>query len=220
MNIDQAYEFCQFIANKDRNGIIKPSEFNTFAPVAQDDAINKRLAGLDKDQANRDELMPILVTAEKDTAADGTFLLPADYLRYSAGFIIDKGTKQALAEIDLLTSSQFGKRELSRLKGPADLYPIAKMESGKVTIAPRKVFTLHFSYVCKYKAPNWDYNVVEGVARYNPSVVAGVTGNISQDFSLAQTAHNEICFRILQYMGINLSHDTLLQYGLTKEKLS
>lgn len=220
MDINQAYEFCQFIANKDRNGIIKPSQFNSFAHVAQDDAINRRLRDLDKDQANRDELAPIMVTTEGSSTDKGVLTIPPEYLRYSAGFVIDPITRATLAEIDLLTPSQFGKREMSRLKGPVPEHPVAKMEPGQLQLAPRKEMLVTLTFVKKYQPPNWDYTILDGLARYNDTAIAGETGKVSQGFSLAQTAHNEICFRILQYMGVNLSHETLLQYGLTKEQIS
>lgn len=219
MTINQAYEFCKDIANKDRSGVIPPSRFNLFALVAQQDAVAKRLRFLDQDQANLDELLPVLATKEEKLSPAGRMAFPPDYLRFSAAFRLDPVSKAVLAPLDLLTPAQFGKRGISRLKGPLDNYPIAKLEPGFLQVAPRKDFTVQFTYIRKYADPNWDYTLEDGEAVYNDTVTAGLTGKKSQGFVLAETAHIEICFRILQYIGVSLSHDTLLQYGLTQEKL-
>jgi hypothetical protein len=76
------------------------------------------------------------------------------------------------------------------------------------------------SYVKNPVDPNWDYTIVDGQPVYNATSTPGQTGKVSQDFSVNPNtnAHLEICFMILQSVGVNLDALQITQYSLQKEQ--
>lgn len=222
MNINQAYLFCESIANKDRRGTFGPDEFNLWAESAQDAVFKRMVPEYGKIEEVNPDLTPFIsVMPDTETDDAGKIGYPEFYYKVTAVFTINEdgyiqgaGTK--------LTDAELGIRELSRLKPPTEDYPAFCFMDNHIQVSPRKKLKVRVFYVRRPKKPNFDYAIVNLKPVYNNDpdpLNAGETGTPSVDFELPGMNY-EVCFRILQYAGVNLTDQMLLQYGLTLEQLN
>ena len=75
------------------------------------------------------------------------------------------------------------------------------------------VDTVQINYIRKPSTPNWTYITVanQGTALYNP------TATDHQDFELHSSEENKLVVKILQYAGVTLKDNQLLQAAASKE---
>jgi hypothetical protein len=216
MTIDQAYRFIIFIVNKKQSGRVTPEDFNLIAPMAQMEAIMKKVGnpktyengrpiptvGYSMTQKTRDDIRPILVRSGTLASASNEVTYPADYLHY------DVLEREDGTEIDIVLTSSVGKRRKSLINPPSANFPISAFYDDKIRVYP-DLTDIRLTYIKIPDDPEWAYDVVNNAPVYN-------AGN-STDFSLPVDCHNEICMFILQHFGINLTMTEVTQYANMKE---
>lgn len=221
MNIDEAYRFVNFIANKKQYGQIRPIDFNLLAPQAQMQAImsafgNPRtytngrpipIIGHTMTTKTQDNLKPLLV---RDDNGGAGFSTTDNELDYPSNYLhIDVLEKMNGKPIDHLLTSEIGKRRISLIKGPDVTYPISAMYSDKIRVYPDLTDDIVIVYIKEPNTPKWAYTL----SGTNPVYDAGS----SVQFDLPVDMHNEIAINILQFIGINLGREELTQYAQSKE---
>lgn len=221
MNINQAYLFCESIANKDRRGTFGPDEFNLWAESAQDVVFKRMVPEYGTITDFNPDLIPFISVKEDEIGANGQVAYPEDYYTITSIFTLDKETQKVKGFADKLTAAELGIRELSRLKPPTLKYPVFSFMDKGIQLAPREQVLVRVHYIRRPKKPNFDYTIINLKHVYNADpdpLKAGETGSPSVDFEVPGMNY-EVCFRILQYAGVNLTDQMLLQYGLTLEQL-
>jgi hypothetical protein len=223
MNISEAYSFCESISNKDRRGAVTPEDFNSWADSAQKVFIAKRIPKYGRGEVIDPTVIPFLENQVTETEEDGTVVYPENtYMVTSIFSLKEDGSTLALARE--LTETELGINETSAIKKPTLRYPAFCFYRPWLQLSPRVKMKLRINYIRNPKRPNFDYKLENYKPVYNADIDpanAGETGKVSTDFEVPDIggAHTEICFRILQYAGVNLSDQMLLQYGLTREQL-
>ena len=215
MTIDQAYQFVQFVLNKDQSGYISPDQFNNISPIAQMALINDRIGNVKKyrqdhpipvygfgmNQKTREELRMLLVKPTNLTVTAGVATIPNDYLYYDTLAVSGKQAQECTEDeiVELLNS---------KIKPPTAMFPKVVVHSNGFNVYPTNSAALTVSYLRKPASPKWNYTGNPAV--YNP------TG--SQDFETSETTHLEICNRILQFCGLNLKLDEIVQWSEMAEQ--
>lgn len=218
MTINECYIFCQFIFNKYQNGYITPSQFNNLAPIMQMALINDRLGNVKKyrphdpvppygyglGQKAIEELRPLYELPAPIAVASGQATIPTDMLyldsmsNHSTGYIMQQASRD---EIFILNKSV--------IKPPTANYPYFVPNDTYWDIFPTSLTFVRVKYVRRPATPVWGYNIVNDEPVYD----AGT----SQDFETSDMTHLEICWRILQAIGVSLSLLEITQYAEQSE---
>lgn len=210
MTIDQAYNFVQFVYNKNQSGYISPSQFNNLAPIMQISLINDRIGnvksyqgdvppyGFGMNQKIREELRPLLVQPTTKTVTAGVMTVPDDYLYYDT-VSVNGRQAQEVTEDEILELNN------SLIKPPTVQYPKWVIHGNGFNFYPTSITSVNLSYLRRPVAPKWNYDIVNDQPVYNP------TG--SQDFETGETTHYEVCARILQAVGLNLKLGEIVQWA-------
>lgn len=218
MTINEAFEFCNFVINKEQQGSFTADQFNLLAPLAQLSVINNRLQakynekgmlvkGMGVNDKIREEFRPILKNPQTTTVTAGVASYPGDYLYMDAmtttgGRIITEATPD---EIPYLNNSQ--------IKAPSATYPKYVIHQDGFNIYPTSITSIKLAYLRKPVTPFRNYTTTNDRSVYNASG--------SQDFELEVLTHLEICMNILSSVGVNLSLDKVVAYAeLLKEQRS
>lgn len=228
MTIDEAYQFISFVANKEQQGYVTPSQFNIIAPIAQMSVVNKRLDGIRLPKAERiapdvhqrmiEDLRPIFTSVETTPGGGvrvNNVTYPADALYiHSLNTNIDPSS---INELVIVSIDEYTKLERNQVK-PASLeYPMAIINGSNINIRPVETFiSIRTYYFRKPLTPIWNYTMSNDRAVY--AATGGLIGDgNSRDFELNPLLHMEICAKILQMVGCNLSLDRVINYGMSEE---
>lgn len=215
MTIDEARRFVNIVANKDRHGGVTPDEFNLLAKNAQQELILKKyynekrkvdqntpIYGYGSTQKSIDDLSPFL-RKESITLQNEQSDLPEDYMHLDA--CITKSDEP----IDMMSNDKYRYRLKSHLLPPSEEFPIGCLIEKKIEV--KGVDEFFIFYLRLPKDPVWGFNIVDNIEKYDATK--------STQFELPADCHNEICFLILQNIGINIDYPTLVQYSQQKEAL-
>lgn len=210
MTIDEAYRFVLLVSNSEQNGKITPGQFNLLAKQAQINYLRDRfhnekknlapdatLYGYGSSQKSIDDISPFIVK-ETISLTQGIGDKPVDYLHIDSATLGNK-------TIDFLDHHQLRLRKNSHLVPPSTDHPIGCFIGDKMEIAPSTITSIDFYYLKTPIDPVWAHN--NNV--YDPGA--------SVDWKLNLECHNELCYWILQKIGVNISHELLTQYSLNKE---
>lgn len=218
MDINRAYIFVQFCANKSQNGNITPDQFNALAPVMQISVISD-LIGNEKEYKPHDptprygynindkvraDLLEIMVSPTTTAVAAGIAPYPADLLYLDTSITTTNGV--IMHEV---TSDEVAILNNSQIKPPTVQYPFYVTYSDGIYVYPSSIASIKLSYVRKPIDPKWNYTIVNEVPVYSASG--------SQDFELNEMVHLRICSKILAAVGVNLSMADLTAYAVAME---
>ena len=218
MTIDQVYQFILFIANKEQRGDFAPAKFNILAPIAQMEVINELLGNNQalnergvppygyKSNRKVDESLRPLVTGPSDIS-----IRPNGEFDYPYGFIWpDSWSKSNYAPIIELQEDEYPHVKHSHVIAPSIDYPILIFRNPYGFIDPYNINTFKFSYLKRPPDPFWAYSNVNDEPVYNAG--SSVQFTISGDFAITRVA-----MKILQYLGINLDANQIVELGLLKD---
>lgn len=213
MTINEAYIFCEKVANKDQQGLLGPATFNAFAPAAQLDAILVRAPFYGSEQGITDELLPVVNSVTITVSSTG--LVPkTDYPGYIRALsLFGAGSDGSmLNEADLLPLDQFRKRATSESRVPSLEFPIAGMNKAGMEIRPKLIGKVIFDYIESPTSPRWAFTGTANDPVYDPTN--------SVNFVLPDSTHVELCARVLVYAGLHLSNTQLENWGLTRASIT
>jgi|TARA_R110002020_G_scaffold453624_1_gene668582 hypothetical protein len=227
------------IINKNNYGYISPSDFNLFAKQAQLDLFdeyfynynqqineeNARMSGTGyaNIKLGYEEVIDSFSVTEyltQKTLNTSIYFLPStnttgsDYyllnkvLCYSAGNLLGEAEKVSHNKITLLNSSL--------LTSPNTTFPAYTQEGESITVFPTTINSgqdVQAQYIRYPKDPKWTY-----VTLYNGEPLFDQTAADYQDFELPIDDSNDLVAKILQYAGISIREQEVVQYGLTDEQ--
>ena len=223
MTIDPAYTFVQRIANKEQRGYLKPDDFNLYAPIAQIETISDRLGNVNKvnnrlvppygykmNRKIQNELRPLLVGPVDLVPTSGKAPYPADY------FYIDALHTASFVEVEILDTDEYPSVKSSVNHPPTEDYPVAVFWGDHILLDP--AVTRKISYIKYPTDPHWDYTLSGTLPVYNGTNTPGVTGVVSNGFSVDRSLHLQICYRILKYAGVNIDMEGVVQFAKMEEE--
>jgi hypothetical protein len=185
-DINDVYNFCGFIANKQSSFEITPDEFNICINVAQQQyfktklgfpeeySVEKREARQEfqTTQSNSDSLRPFIVT--KSLIKNGAgFDIPTDFACFAGNsylFVeqIDGVTTPSIQPIEVVTIGERGIRLNNYIKYPTYEYPIGTYLNGQLVTNPDDISAVTLTYVRYPKTPIRNYTVVNDFNVYDP----------------------------------------------------
>lgn len=233
MDINQAYELVQYIAQKDRGGYIPPATFNLLAKQGQWEYCNKvyapmKLVRFPGNQKISDDLLPLQTTTQLQVDS-GIATRPKDYWHFTSLQYVYFTDKSNIKRIDVLDNDAYTERLDSAIVFPTREYPICTFYDTFIKFAPFVSGQVQFDYLRKPGDTYWDYDIVSGRQVYrsagqnidNNTEYKGTTLIVprvsqSKDFDLPEDTHSEIVMYILQNIGINIDNAILTQYSNAK----
>lgn len=218
MNIDQAFQFVNFISNKFQSGSFTPQQFNIIAPQAQLEVVNEAYRKWQATQEITDEIGALLIPVTLNVPTTGILPYPDDYMHVSSFRHVYYGNpgsetlEPQEVEIKEIDNGAWGQRISSSLRKPTHRYPVHTQYGAYIDIRPKNIGSVKLDYFQQPTSPVWNYNIVNNRPVY--AVTGGVIGNgNSVDFALLPQSHNLICMHILNYLGMNLSFNDLIKYS-------
>ena len=229
INIDKFKDFIYLVANKSGRGTLTPAQFNTAterglyawtnnqvanqkqfqpgSPISQTsfemDAIaTEKLRHL---KENRD----VRVISGKMFLPDGTNtdvngeIMPGMWFpsRISHKYTFKGNIKNPAIEI--VKDSEWNLRLGSYIVEPSTGYPIGNYQSNYLLIAPSSIIITNFVYVRNPTKPVWGYTTTNSRPLYDAAT--------SVDLDAPESAMNEIAMIVLEFIGIRIREQELVQ---------
>lgn len=224
------------IVNKNNYGYITPNDFNLYARMAQMDifedyfqtyndqvyrqnygslsAAKTKISG--EGYANLRQITEEVIDTFSATAtmtySGGNFIAPADC--YTMINVLYSGKI-----VDRVSLSKINQLNASNLTAPSTLFPAYTMTgtgtgatlAQRVVVYPSSIISgVTAQYIRVPTAPNWNYvSLVTGEPIYNPGT--------STDFELPEADFSDLVARILQYAGISIREQEVVQAAGAKE---
>lgn len=207
MNINEAFEFLNFISNKNQSGKVSPSEFNQMAERAQWEYFQKDYTLWETTQEITDALSVFQVSLATSIPATGVLTYPSDYVHLTSMrhyFVKDnnQGIEVPVREVD---NDEFGDVLQSEIVQPTLRYPIMSAFSTYMRFEPKNLGQLMFDYFRMPISPVWAYTTVNNRAVYDAAN--------SINWELPDDSHNTLIFMMCSYSGINLRESELVNYS-------
>lgn len=199
MNINQAKDYIFAIARKNQIGNIPINQLNLYFERAQLDIVSDLRKGYQFNSIIADNLSPLVQTVEIYNSGD-RFLKPLDHMYwvdiYSNAYTNSDqcgGTpEKQWVPIELIPQNKLAYRIKSTIVKAATLYPVA-VDYDKYYLVMPIPDKIQLTYIRTPKPPAWNYT--DG-----PRPIYNPVG--SQDFELPDITHQDICFKVLSFMGI------------------
>lgn len=235
-SIYSVYTILKNLANKDEKGFITPQNFNTFAPLAQQNVVNDMFKSFDAVHVGknrgadtsvdveaskriREDLNTTLYKSSTITAVSNVFSIPADFMRLvsartNGAWILGQSTS---VPIDILYDNhKLDKILTNDLSKPTETAPIMVL-SDEIKVYPTSVKTIVISY---YKKPQGKLATTGAKTIANPrfgyTVTAGkeiYSAASSIDFELPDHYVPMLVAEIAKMAGVNLSDADIYNYG-------
>jgi hypothetical protein len=231
------------VLNKNNYGYISPSDFNLYAKQAQMEifeeyfssynkvinAENVRQSGVDYANIKR----PISETIESfsetktltQVAPDtNKFYVPTLTTTGDTYYMLNKvlcyklvgEDLQYLGEAEKVTLSRITMLNASLLTTPTEMFPAWVQEGEVVTLYPSTINS-EDSAVAQYfrhpKDPKWTY-----ITLVNGEPVFDQSQNDYQDFELPLEDEYKLAMKILQYCGVSIREQEVVQFGMAQEQ--
>lgn len=214
MNINEAKDYIFAIARKNQIGNIPIAQLNLYFERAQLDVIADLRQDYQKSSIVTDSLTQIVATKELYNQGD-KFFFPDDYydwidlfsFAYTNANACGVSPTQEWVPIELIPVSKLSYRGKSTIVKAETLFPVAVEYDAYYYVLPPPP-KVQLTYLRVPASPKWAYTLVNNFPIYDPIN--------SQDFELFESTHNQICFKVLNYMGIATRDADL--YQTTSEK--
>lgn len=229
------------ILNKNNYGYISPSDFNQYSKNAQMEFYdeyfssynkvinieNGRMSGTDY----ADIIKPITEVIESFLRTDDLSQVSADSNKYYFPSLITTGSDAYMINniqcYKPLTTTRLGEAEkvshgkinlllTSPLTAPSELFPAYTMENNVITVYPDTINGVD-SVKCTYfgypKDPKWTYiSLANGEPAFDQSQPD------YQDFQLPPEDEYKLVVKIIQYCGISIREQEVVQFGMAQEQ--
>ena len=220
-NINDVFNFMNFLANKSQSGEITPEDFNISINVGQQQYFRTKL-GLPElytvgkreapqqfqtTQNNSDSLRPFIVSTTLIKNGNG-FDLPANFAAYAEnGYLyveqINGQTVYTRQPLDFVTLTERGERLQSYIDNPNFEYPIATYLNNQIVVDPDGINAIGLNYVRYPSTPRRNYTVVNDFNIYDP------VGSVQLEFP--NLDWENIAHIALKYWSQNLREEFLYQ---------
>lgn len=231
MTLEEIYNFIKFIGDKDYNGnYFRPAQFNSALQGANIDLYHQA-SGLPAEyqpgspiarqhfeinQKSLDEVRNFKGHVYDQALTSGKFTLPAAYVYHdSVSYKYQRnvdGTPTTLYRpVEILTENQLAARLGSWRKQPTTKNPVAVYRSSELQVYPATISAVDFHYYRMPVQPVFAYTIVNDDLVYD--------SGSSTEVEWPEVRHMDLIRIMLSYLGINLSHEMLVQYAeMQKQK--
>ena len=241
-SVREVYNALKDLANKEQRGFITPSEFNSFAPIAQQNVFNKlfkdiaasealRRRNVDpaRDKSTLKQIKEDLGVFSKDstiTKASGVFAKPDDFARLismkTAGNILLDVTSSVMID-PIYDEEKIDRVLLSDLSKPSTSRPVAIVKDN-IQVFPTSINRIQVRYYKQPEGidpttgartvslPKFGFTTSNGKEAYNAST--------SVDFELPEHYTSELVFEIAKLVGVNLRDPNVYNYGNVESQKS
>ena len=241
-SVREVYNALKDLANKEQRGFITPSEFNSFAPIAQQNVFNKlfkditasealRRRNIDpaRDKSTLKQIKEDLGVFSKDstiTKASGVFAKPDDFARLismkTAGNILLDVTSSVMID-PIYDEEKIDRILLSDLSKPSTSRPVAIVKDN-IQVFPTSINRIQVRYYKQPEGidpttgartvslPKFGFTTSNGKEAYNAST--------SVDFELPEHYTSELVFEIAKLVGVNLRDPNVYNYGNVESQKS
>ena len=241
-SVREVYNALKDLANKEQRGFITPSEFNSFAPIAQQNVFNKlfkditasealRRRNVDpaRDKSTLKQIKEDLGVFSKDstiTKASGVFAKPDDFARLismkTAGDILLDVTSSVMID-PIYDEEKIDRILLSDLSKPSTSRPVAIVKDN-IQVFPTSINRIQVRYYKQPEGidpttgartvslPTFGFTTSNGKESYNAST--------SVDFELPEHYTSELVFEIAKLVGVNLRDPNVYNYGNVESQKS
>jgi len=234
--LGEMYDLINFITNKDFSGnIVTPDRFNALIKVVNLDLFRNKYGLPEEYQPGRpipkeyveitlknmDDMKAFKVYLPNVTLANGVLLYPADYAHrdeviYNFTINIDKVATVLPRGVEILRESQLSTRMGNFTKRPNTRMPVGVVRQDGIHIFPYKyskytpdfITTVDFSYYRWPINPEFSYTLGDGYITYEP------TKSIEPEWP--EDEHITLVRMILEYLGVNLREEEVVNYAETK----
>jgi hypothetical protein len=238
MNLQQIFDYCNNIANKEQTGATcTPAQFQSYIEAANIDYYNLKLGlpqeyrpgqpiprqaweltnRMTEDMRRFKVIMGGETTAPATLDSHGQMLIPTDYWMVSSiRYRLVKNTESCgvlikWRDVDVLKDADFNNRVVSTLKAPDMDYPVCCFYADYIQYYPKTLQFVTFTYLRKPATPVYGFTIANDTPVYDATT--------SVQFEFPEFDHLDICRLILSYMGINIREQALIQYAeLIKNK--
>ena len=214
------------MANKEQKGFIPSRKFNRYAERAQMEVFMQRYGNPHQYQPGRpvppvaygmtqkihDDLRPFIQKVTLNLNRYGQATYPKDYVhassfRYTLSH--NEGKHEQVA-IKVIPDDKLAYRLSSRIVEPTRQQPVCVLYDNFIQFYPENLVGIVFTYLRQPKVPRWGFTVINGREVYDAAN--------SVDWEFPDEVHNEICMKVLSYVGIKLRENDLLQYAELKNQ--
>ena len=234
-SVREVYNALNDLANKDERGFVTPTEFNSFAPIAQTNIFNKlfdeltaaenmRRRNIDpaRDKSRIKQIKEDLgVFAKTKTVPkeNGVFARPDDFARLinvKTGGDILLGVNNSIMADVIYDEEKLDRVLLSTLSAPTVSRPVVLM-SDDFEVFPTSVSKIKVRYYKQPEGldptsnartvslPKFGFTTSNGKEAYNAST--------SVDFELPEHYTSELVFEIGKLVGVNLRDADVFNYS-------
>lgn len=217
MRIDAVYNRVVYILRKERNGFVSIADFNLIAPLAQIECYNNFYDSIPKGQTTHDALSPFKAKYDFTPvlSPSGVITMPNDYAHLIVGTTITSGS---IRPIIFPEEDELPYAKTSELRPVSINYPLGEeIELGVIQLTPEQGQSGTIWY---YTQPNGDPDDPDNPTYAFTLVGRTITYNAADsiDFKFSDTYITKIIAKCLQYFGVNLSDQEIMQYGFLKDK--
>ena len=237
-SVREVYNALKDLANKEQRGFITPSEFNSFAPIAQQNVFNKlfkditasealRRRNVDpaRDKSTLKQIKEDLGVFSKDstiTKASGVFAKPDDFARLismkTAGDILLDVTSSVMID-PIYDEEKIDRILLSDLSKPSTSRPVAIVKDN-IQVFPTSINRIQVRYYKQPEGidpttgartvslPKFGFTTSNGKEAYNAST--------SVDFELPEHYTSELVEEIAGLVGVHLRDKDVFTYSATQ----
>jgi len=234
-SVREVYNALNDLANKDERGFVTPTEFNSFAPIAQMNIFNKLFDELtaaenmrrrnidparDKSRIKQiKEDLGVFAKTETITKTSGVFARPDDFARLinvkTGGDILLGVNNSVMADV-IYDEEKLDRILLSTLSAPTVSRPVVLM-SDDFEVFPTSVSKIKVRYYKQPEGldptsnartvslPKFGFTTSNGKEAYNAST--------SVDFELPEHYTSELVFEIGKLVGVNLRDADVYNYS-------
>ena len=234
-SVREVYNALNDLANKDERGFVTPTEFNSFAPIAQMNIFNKLFDELtaaenmrrrnidparDKSRIKQiKEDLGVFAKTETLTKTNGVFARPDDFARLinvkTGGDILLGVNNSVMADV-IYDEEKLDRVLLSTLSAPTVSRPVVLM-SDDFEVFPTSVSKIKVRYYKQPEGldptsnartvslPKFGFTLSNGKEAYNAST--------SVDFELPEHYTSELVFELGKLVGVNLRDADVYNYS-------
>ena len=211
--INEVRNAVMFILNKDNNGYLTPSEFNSFARLAQIEIFEDTFHKVNEWNSKRNVRGNVrqshsgIADIAKHVTEDIEFFVKVQAMTYNAGVFEKPNDIYSMVDViysnnsvEKVSNHNITTLNMSSLTAPSIYYPAYVERGDSVTVYPSTITSgVSAMYVRLPEDPNWTYYT-------DPfgSPVFDVNNSGYKDFELSKEYEPELVLRILSKAGITL----------------
>tara|TARA_R110000824_G_scaffold309838_9_gene497188 strand:+ start:220 stop:951 length:732 start_codon:yes stop_codon:yes gene_type:complete len=239
-SVREVYNALSDLANKEQRGFVTPTEFNSFAPIAQQNIFNKLFADLTlaeamrrrnldpaRDKSRIKQLKEDLGVFSKNstvTKDSGVFAKPDDFARLISmktfGSVLLDVTSSVMID-PIYDEEKIDRILLSTLSAPSTSRPVAIVKDS-FEVFPTSINKIILRYykqpegldpstgARKVSLPKFGFTTSNGKEAYSAST--------SVDFELPEHYSSDLVFEIAKLIGVNLRDPNVYNYGDAESK--